>query len=286
MGQVNNLDLGVQLSVRKTSEWASCDLQYLDKIDIIKGIATGILPIGLFHNLVIFRDEDERLNILRALFNIPVTKYDGTDFGQGVNCWGNPFVDSQYLESHLTTLNIELDSLRKPLLERLKNYFVELGFNVEDLLDPITNLPYSAGVFRYINVQKGSSVLHIDDFVRDGLKKEDFRLPKCLINQDYSQLTFNILLDDGGYQPDSVIVYNRIYSSEDEEFVMKNGWQFPLSIVEDYKSISFTPSVGDSYVFSSLNYHDISIGHHLSNRVTFGLFIIYISATNTMYFYN
>ncbi|MEY4926582.1 MAG: hypothetical protein RI894_1018, partial [Bacteroidota bacterium] len=145
---------------------------------------------------------------------------------------------------------------------------------------------YTAGVFRAINVVNEASVLHCDDFIRDGLKKPDFRLPEVLKNQVYYQLSFNVLLDDGGFEPDALFVHNRFYTLPDEITCLPNGWQFPLDLVARQPHCKFTPSVGSEYVFNTINYHDIKGGSQLANRVTFSVFAIYIPALSMMLLYN
>jgi hypothetical protein len=157
---------------------------------------------------------------------------------------------------------------------------------VEPLIDPLTGQAYSAGVFRTISVTGKSSVLHCDDFVRDGSLKTDFRLPSVLKNRMYYQLSFNILLDDGGYNVDPLYVFNRFYNVADENDCLANGWQFPLSLVADAAVCQYQPTVGATYVFSTINYHDIKGGSTAARRITWSVFALYVPELNLMLLYN
>lgn len=272
---------------RRTPKWAvSAPTALTCKCGML-GIASGRLPIGILPEGTIVRSDRERRRILRELMQIQETRYKGVSDDQSVRCWGSPFVDAPTVTRHLSgSVAPELDALASPLLSNLSNYLVTLGFKVQPMIDPSTRLPYPAGVFRAINVVNEASVLHTDDFIRDGLQKPDFRLPDILVGREFTQLSFNVLLDNGGFDPDALWVYNRFYTPADEAKVLENGWQFPLALINRHSSCKYVPELGVEYAFCTNNYHDVRGGSPKANRVTFSAFAIYIPSLNVMMLYN
>lgn len=271
---------------RKTPQWSSANaLPTLCKCHL-RNIAEGRLPVGLLPDGILFT-ESERKMVLAQLKRLNVHKYEGTDVEQKVSCVGKPFVDSPSITEHLMTeLSEEELWLTQLPVRKVADYLQHLGFEVADLVDPITKLVYQAGVFRTISVTGKASVLHLDDIIRDGLKKPDFRLPEVLEGRMYHQLSFNFLLEDGGVQADPLYVHNRFYNEADEQHCLENGWQFPLSLVEDAAVCKYQPTVGAGYVFCTTNYHDIRGGSVSANRVTWSVFALYVPELNLMLLYN
>lgn len=250
-------------------------------------MALGQAPIGIVPPDVLISNEKERLDILQGLQSVSAAKYDNTGAEQRVESWGKPLVDSKSLKEHLSMkVNKTILSLSNPLVFKIKKYLENLGFKVGFLTDPLTGLDYHAGVFRLISVAKEKSVLHVDDFIRDGSMKADFRVPFVLKNRPYYQVSFNILLDDGGYQADPLYTYNRFYNSCDEKHCMANRWQFPVELMGSSKVFKYQPTVGETYVFSTTAYHDIYGGSPLANRVTWSVFGIYIPSLDSVVLYN
>ena len=272
---------------RPTPKWVTDKQLVLQrKRDFIQ-VALGKAPIGILPKKALLPSEDHRLAILQELQNIKAAKYDNTDSEQRVESWGKPFVDSTTLDIHLTMqVNEKILGISNPLVERTQRFLESLGYEVDFLIDPVTGLQYHAGVFRQISVSKSSSVLHVDDFIRDGQHKLDFRLPKVLTGRMYYQVSFNLLLDDGGYEPDSLYVYNCFYNPSDEAFCMENGWQFPVELMGNASVFRYTPKIGEAYVFSTTAFHDICGGSPLSNRITWSVFAIYVPSLNLMLLYN
>jgi hypothetical protein len=254
----------------------------------LKQVAIGTLPIGLLNGKELILDDLSRLSILEKLSLIPDTKYNSTDPSQKVRSWGKPFVDSSTLQDYLEKeVSAEIKSISDPLVENLSTILKKHGFKVEVMYDINTGFPYSAGVFRAINVVNNASVLHVDDFIRDGSKKLDLRLPYPFMNNiPYYQVSFNYLLDDGGHDADSLFVHNSFYKPADEAAILPNGWQFPLERVAENMVCQFQPKVGDFYVFSTSCFHDVRGGSPLANRITWSVFGLYFPTLNMMYLYN
>jgi hypothetical protein len=271
---------------RPTPSWLSQDARSIICKCHLQNVAQGKLGVGLLPNDAILNDAELKM-VLHRLSRLAVRKYEGTASEQKVGCVGTPFVDSPSVTSHLSKESGEEEAdLTQFPLRKVADYLRNLGFDVADLIDPVTLLPYSAGVFRTISVTGKATVLHCDDFIRDGLKKPDFRLPEVLEGRMFHQMSFNILLDDGGFQPDPLYVYNRFYNTSDEKHCLENGWQFPLSLVEAAAVCKYQPEVGSTYVFSTTNYHDIRGGSVAANRVTWSVFALYVPSLNLMLLYN
>lgn len=282
----NEDEPGFFFSRETTPKWKEkFPIQKLETKSLIM-VAKGEIPVLLLPQNSIVQTEQQRLDVLRGLSNLNSTKYEITDSSQKVVAWGKPFVEAPSVKDHLNNPpSPAVQALAKPLLQNIRNLFLNNGFKVQALIDPSSGKEYPAGVFRSINVVQESSVLHTDDFLRDGLQKPDFVIPEILRGQPYFQMAFNVLLDNGGYEPDALFVYNRFYKKQDEEQCM-NEWQFPLSLVEDHDFVRFVPEVGNEYFFCTNNYHDVRGGSPKAHRITFGVFAIYVPDENLIMLYN
>lgn len=272
---------------RSTPNWIiDNEIQLQSKKDL-NLIATGKAPLGILPQEVLLRSGDERKKIVQELLTIGSLKYEVADPDQQLERWGMPLVDSASITKHLAmSIDERVLGISNPLLEKVKCYLAGLGYTVDYLIDPITNKQYHAGIIRKLNVSSNSSVLHVDDFVRDGMLKPDFRLPTILAGEIYYQISFNLLLEDGDYQADPLFCYNRFYNSSDEDFLLANGWQFDQEVIADTQFLQYQPQVGEAYVFSTTAFHDIYGGSPLSNRITWSVFAIYVPTMNLMLLYN
>ena len=269
---------------RTTPKWVQ---NYPVVIDAKKHLAEGKLPLGLLPQGALLPDDQYRKEVVQRLQAISTAKYDNTSTEQRVESWGKPFVDSVTLEDHFRLdVNPNVLAVSNPFVTRTHRFLESLGFQVDYLTDPVTGTHYHAGVLRKISVSKSSSVLHVDDFIRDGLKKPDFRLPDVLQGEQYYQISFNLLLEDGGHQADPLYCYNRFYNSCDEVHCMDNGWQFPESLMDGCDYYKYQPEVGSAYVFSTTAYHDIYGGSPHADRITWSVFAIYVPSKNLMLLYN
>ncbi len=286
-GIITKKDINKYVPYRETPEWVISDPAGLScRADLIK-VLLGQAPVGVLPEGTLLKHDLERTKLLETLLSIPDDQYSNTDTKQRLSKWGRPFVDSESVDSHLRgSMDERIKHLSVPLVNRIGNYFKSHGFNVAPMIDPVTSLRYTAGVFRKISVSNSSSVLHTDDFIRDGLMKPDFRIPTVLGGQMYYQASINILLDDGGYQPDPLFVYNRLYNYDDEESCLGNGWQFPLSLVADSRVCRYDPRIGETYIFCTNQFHDVHGGSPLSERITWSVFTIYLPSLNLILLYN
>lgn len=285
--QEDESDFKAHVLPRQTPKWLTSTPVAITCKCSMHSLATGRLPVGLLPAGTVVPSRVARERILGQLRQIPDNKYHETDANQRVRSWGKPFVDSPTVNKHLSSkVDPRVEALTVPLVKRITRYLRLQGFQVAPLVDPLTAITYPAGVFRAINVVNDASVLHTDDFVRDGLKKPDFRMPALLVDREFFQISFNVLLDDGGYEPDSLFVFNRFHVPADEKRVQPNGWQFPLTMVQKRQVCRYTPSTGAEYVFCTTNYHDVRGGSPLANRVTFSIFALYVPSLNLMMLYN
>lgn len=279
--------LNGQIPCRPTRRWVTDKEINLKSRKDLELIALGKAPLGILPTGAILPSESYRLAALEKLNSISAKKYDNTSQLQRVECYGDAFVDSRSLNEHFKKCSDTIvGEISDPLLQKTRQYLESLGFVVDNLIDPLTGCAYPAGILRKINVNGKNSVCHIDDYVRDGQMKPDFRLPTILKNQLYYQISFNILLDDGGYQADPLYTFNRFYHPCDEKYCLPNGWQFETEVVNDVLVHKYQPKVAEAYVFSTSAYHDIYGGSPLANRVTWSVFAIYVPALNLMIPYN
>jgi hypothetical protein len=250
-------------------------------------IFLGKVPLAILPNQSM-PNKSEFNNLIKLVKKSSAKKYDNTNKNQKVETYGsNPFVDSTIVSGYLLNkVESEISDKMSLYKEKLSNYLSTLGFDVATLIDPLTNLEYSTGVVRRISVSKKSSVLHVDDFIRDGNMKVDFRMPQELIDKEFFQASFNILLTDGGFKADPLYVYNKFYKVEDERFCMDNGWQFEKKVVENCDVFKYQPKKEEGYVFSTSAYHDIYGGSKNADRITWSVFAIYVPSTNKVLLYN
>lgn len=272
---------------RTAPKWTQSAPATIDAKRYLEDVAVGKLPLGLIPAGVLLPGDNYRKEVVQQLQAISTAKYDNTSNEQRVESWGKPFVDSATLDDYFQLeVNPTVLAISNPFVTRTYRFLESLGFQVDYLTDPTTGAKYHAGVLRKISVSKTSSVLHVDDFIRDGLKKPDFRLPSVLKGERYFQLSFNLLLEDGSHQADPLYCYNKFYNPCDEKQCMDNGWQFPESLVAGCDYHKHQPKVGGAYVFSTTAYHDIYGGSPLADRITWSVFAIYIPAKNLMLLYN
>jgi hypothetical protein len=282
------------LPARTTPKWESADTVYASSKEIITKVASGLLPIGKFPAELI--TETERRRIVAALAGLSIRQYDNTDESEKVQVLGNPFVDSPSVLAYVTNpLNPVFEAVTQPLLQKIISFFSTFGFDVRRLTDPLTQLSYPAKVVRQIQVpancykEDGNhcTVLHCDDLLRDGSKKEDFVVPEELAGRNYHQFSVCLQLEDGGYQPDNLYVYEKQYSRELEKYFYGPGnWRFPAAQLNGAREHFYTPELRQAYFFCTQNFHDVRGGHHLARRINFSVFFIWIPDTNRLYYYN
>lgn len=272
---------------RPTFNWITDEVVNLQSYEDFINVFMGEIPLGILPNKAMpcINKMDELVKLVKRRSS---KKYANTDEKQKVETYGsNPFVDSEIVSGYLIKdIDKEIDVYMSEYVMILSVYLSMLGFEVEILKDPLTSLNYSAGVVRRISVSKDTSVLHVDDFVRDGNMKVDFRMPVELLENDFYQSSFNILLTDGGFQADPLYVYNSFYKEEDEAFCMANGWQFKKDVIEDVDSFKYQPKPNEGYIFSTSAYHDIYGGSKKADRITWSVFAIYVPNTNKVLLYN
>ena len=283
-----------KLPKRSTPVWETVETVSATTRDIIIKVATGKLPIGKLPWEII--TEAERQAIVAGLANLTIRQYHNTDDTEKVMVLGNPFVDSSTVQGYLSAKpNRAFEDLTNPLLYRVINAFTAYGFDVNPLIDPVTQLAYPAKVVRQIQLPAGCykedgnicSVLHCDDILRDGSKKPDFVIPAVLENTDYSQFSVCLQLEDGGYPPDNLYVFEKKYSAEMErDFYGAGLWRYPAAKLNNCRSHFYRPELRQVYFFSTQNFHDVRGGHPLAKRVNLSVFFIYIPGTNSLYYYN
>lgn len=283
----------ISLPVRTNPVWESNSIAHISDRNTLLKVISGKLPIGILQKSLI--TEAERIILVEELLKLQIKKYDNTDPKQKVEVFGKPFVDSETVTKHLTSgIDEKFDAITTPLFERLLYEFSQMGFNPQPLIDPITLLLYPAKVCRLISIPKGCytergnecSVLHCDDIIRDGLMKPDFRLPVGFEHHQYFQFSVCIQLEDGGFRPDALFVYEKQFSAELQGDFMENNWQLPIEKVSDTRYASYTPELGATYLFSTLNFHDVKGGDPRAKRLNFSVFFIYIPETNQLFYYN
>jgi hypothetical protein len=282
------------LPSRKTPSWEQVATIPMDTRNKLGKVITGRLPIGVLPEEII--TESERLELVAVLRSMQMKQYENTSETEKVSVHGLTFVDSPCLQQYLAAENDrEFEKLTTPLLHRVIDVFEGHGFEVKPLTDPTTLLPYHARVCREISVPddcytsegNGCTVLHCDDLLRDGAGKPDFRIPTALEQMRYNQFSVCIQLEDGGYRPDDIIVYEKQYSREMEgDFYGDGGWRYDAGKLKSCRWHAYTPELRKCYMFSTLNFHDVRGGHRLSKRINFSVFFIYVPGTNTLYYYN
>ncbi len=282
------------LPSRRTPQWVRTGVASLNSRNTTGKVITGRLPIGLFPDEII--TEAERLELVRRLRRSAIRKYDNTGETEKVSVQGLTFVDSPSLSDYLQAgQDEEFERLTAPLLNRVINKFIGFGFEVKPLRDPVTLLPYHSKVCREISIPEDCyttegnecTVLHCDDILRDGSQKADFRIPEGLEGMRYNQFSVCVQLEDGGYRPDDIVVYEKQYSREmEEDFYGDGGWRYDADKLEGCRSQAYTPELRKCYMFSTVNFHDVRGGHRLAKRLNFSVFFIYVPGSNTLYYYN
>lgn len=289
-----NANLKITLPVRKTPEWEVVKTVELNSREIVEKVMTGRLPIGVPSSFDLVTEEERKL-LVSKIKTLQSKQYDNTDHTEQVFTRGGlPFVDFPTVESYIKARpDKEFEKLTQPLLDRYVFWFRKLGFQVEPLVDPVTSQPYHVKVCRHIAVSEDCfkadgnvcTVLHVDDIIRDGSKKTDFVVPIGVSGREYFQFSVCTLLENGGFRPDDLYVHEVVYTGEMEgEF--NNSWRAPKHRIADARYLSYTPQLSETYMFSTLNYHDVRGGEAKSERLTFSVFFIYVPSTNTLYYYN
>ena len=283
----------IALPSRKTPIWESARVIPVNDRESFLKVISGRAPIGLLERILI--SDAEREYLVDELFKMQIRKYDNTDESQRVLVYGKPFVDCRTVTEHLTSgIDEHFEKLTSPLFNRLLYEFRRFGFDPQPMIDPVTLLPFPSKVCRLISIPKGCytdeknecTVLHCDDFVRDGLKKSDFRLPIGYDVEEYFQFSCCVQFETGGYMPDALFVYEQQYSRELETTFMLNGWQYPIKNVEDRRVVSYIPQVGKCYFFPTQNFHDVRGGDPRAKRLNFSVFFIFFPKTNVLFYYN
>jgi hypothetical protein len=282
------------LPVRATPLWQTTEVTHLTCRETFLKLVSGKIPIGILPDEIL--SEDERLRIVEQLENLPpFKKYENTSTEQKVEVYGFPFVDAATMKEYLAAPeDSTFAAITSPLMDRVLKQFRNWGFSPTPLIDSLTLKPYKSKVCRYIQIPKGCitetgegcTVLHVDDIIRDGMKKKDFRFPLGLEGKEYYQISVNILLENGGFLPDKLFVYEKQYSVEMESEFLDNKWQYPLQKVEPNRCLSHTPLLRECYMFSTQNFHDVREGDNGSKRLTFSVFFVYVPETNEFFYYN
>lgn len=274
----------VAIPSRKTPKWEQIGEVNLSSKQAFEKLGLGKVPVGIMPDDVLIKSDEERLTILDKLNKIALAN-DGHQTRYYI--WGHSLHFSKTVKEHFTrTIDDTVQNYCDLFIQRATDYLNGLGFDVLPLVDPLTGQTYPAGVFRLFQNTTQNSIMHIDDFVRAGSSKPDFNVPAILEGRLYYQVSFNILLDDGGHQADPVYTYNRFYHPSDEE-VYQGGYRMPLELVEgkvaEYK---YQPKVGETYVIQSTSYHDIRGGSLDTNRITWSMFSVYVPSLNAFLFFS
>ena len=282
------------LPKRDTNIWEENHALSVINKDLVIKVAMGKAPVGILPYELI--TEEERLKFLEVIHTLSVRQYNNTNEFEKVMVHGHPYVDFQSLTAYLNQENDPIfNTVRQPLLNRLIAFFVSLGFEVHPLTDRKTGLPYKAGVVRQIHMPKNCfkedgkicTVLHCDDFLRDSFNKTDFNMPIDFEGYEYHQFSICLQLEDGGYAPDFLHVYEKKYSAELEPYFFGEGrWRYPNEKLLNIRKYSHVPKLKETYFFSTLNFHDVQGGHPLSNRINFSTFFLYLPELNRLYYYN
>lgn len=266
--------------------WKNSNPKTLTNILDIEDVAIGKVPI-LTIPFQEFLDEKIRKNIVKKIKNKKPLEYNNTSTYQSVMYWGTPFVDYSFTKDYLfAEEDIEITNILDELLTYIIVFLKENNYETEILYDDFYQKEYKAGTIRSINVALQNSVLHVDDFYKDGKCKDDFHIPLQLKNKKTMQVSFNLLLEDGNAPVDSLYVYNKRLQNKDEKFRMSNGWQFPETIIEGKEKCIYTPKVNDLYLFSTKFFHDIRGLKDNNERITFSFFGLYCESEKKFYLYN
>jgi len=234
-----------------------------------------------------FLNNEERELLVKLIKKSEPKQYDGTEVYQDVKYLGIPFVDCISCEDYLLKQeDKKIEKIIPPLLNKMTHFLESYGYKVSILYDDFYKKYYKVGSIRLINVSANDSVLHVDSLLIDGTKKSDFHIPTNILNKDVTQVSFNILLEDGGKEVDNLYVYNKVIDSDSEKFRMSNGWQFPLSIVKDSQECIYTPHLNDCFMFCTNLLHDIRGEKDNAERITFSIFGLYDKYKKEFFLYN
>jgi len=184
-----------------------------------------------------------------------------------------------------------IPSLANPF-SKLVSFFESFGITVAPLQDSITGIYYSSKVIRKINIptgcktEKGTdcNVYHFDDILRDGMIKPDFRLPNGLSVNNFHQFSVCIPLENGFFPADNLEVFEFRFFPKTKDALL--DWRVKDDLVKDSRLHSHSPIVGEPYMFSSQNVHNVGGGHPLSNRINLSIFFIYVPEINKLFHYN
>lgn len=286
--QTNTDEPFFMLSARQKKIWETESKTTLSNREHLIKVLQAKLPIGL-PNMDISRE----LQLLKSqLPKIKFTSYGDTN--DMVQYAGVPFVEFATVEEYLnTSADRAFEFCRGLMMTKIMAWLTSHGFAVEVLPDN-SGKNYHAGVIRKIQVaakcyehfdRNDCTVLHVDILERDGCKfKTDFQFPNAIGNLQCFQSSLNILVEDGGYAPDSLFVHELLYHPDQEQFF--KGWKSDKDLVTDARFVEHRPIVGQPYLFSTHQHHDVRGGHQLSNRITFGVFLIYVPALNKIFLYS
>ena len=234
-----------------------------------------------------YLENEERELLVEAIKKKKPNQYNGTEVYQDVKYLGVPFVDCISCKEYLAKKeDEEINEIISNLLNKVIYFLENHNYKVSILYDDFYTKHYKAGIIRLINVPLNNSVLHSDNIFIDGKKKNDFHIPVDILNKNISQVSFNILLEDGGKEVDSLHVYNKVIDSDNEKFRMSNGWQFPLSLIEDSQESIYTPRLNDCFIFNTNLLHDIRGEKDNKERITFSVFGLYDKDKQEFFLYN
>ena len=276
------------LPARQTKIWESdSKLLIANRENLIK-VLLAKHPIGLPQ-----MDIAKEVHIVRNLLDeIKFTPYGGTN-GM-VQFSGVPFVEYETVEEYLNgTADPVFEYCRNLMMSKIIAWLTSMNFEVEILPDD-SDKNYHAGILRKIQVGAqcnehlegdGCTPLHVDILNRDGTNfKKGFKLPSVIAGHECHQSSLNILMENGGFTPDSLVTYELLYTKEQEDYF--KGWKSEPALVKGKRFVKHCPVIGQPYLFSTQQHHDVRDGHRDSNRITFGVFLIYVPALNKIFLYS
>ncbi len=225
--------------------------------------------------------KEERHSILTTL------KQTGFTFEHNgyPSCWGKAFENYSTMEAYLKpeASDETISNLCKPILSRIDALLKKQGLAVSVLTDSKTGTSYTAGDFRHALIEPKQTILHLDDLRIDGSAKPDFELPEEL-KGNYHQYSILMLLADEGAKA-TLRIYNKQYTSADNQFVMPNGWQFSDDVVSNTSYVEFQPKAGDAFIMNNHCYHDVIGGDVASTWWLYSTYVLHIPETNQAFLY-
>ena len=137
-------------------------------------------------------------------------------------------------------------------LERLMSRLREVtGAPVQIAADPRRGT-YCAGLIRRI---ENGTLLHIDYAPAEQ--------PEWWVAQIQVQLAWNLYLELDPQNPGRTHVFNREWVPEDEVYKLAGTYGYSRPVVEGAAKYTLRPTLGDVYIFSTRNYHEVdSSGGH------------------------